>query len=365
MGHKVYISFKTEDAVYKSAIQEMAHLDYVDKSLNEPINSTDPDYILQRIRSGYLYDSTVTIFLIGAYGAENRGSVEQYYIKKELQASLYNSTLSAKSGILGIVLPSVETTVYGGTYACPTWVLQVMPMFFIVGGFANARSWAGAKGRGESSSAFVRSRLTRLGRPVVYFLGAWLCVDLLTFALDPGRISAFRWAFVVFVPLWFVGMYGVVCAAAPAMLWLHRRFGLGVVVALLPLLVVLDQVRMHGGPGLLGAISTPLVWVFVHQLGVVYAEFDLSTDRMTSAAVAMLGLVLLVLAVGFGGYDASMVATPGGRSNLLPTTAAIAFTGVFQVGLLGLVAPALRRLASRRNVWTLQGVTLGFLIQMR
>ena len=120
MGHKVYISFKTEDAVYKSAIQEMAHLDYVDKSLNEPINSTDPDYILQRIRSGYLYDSTVTIFLIGAYGAENRGSVEQYYIKKELQASLYNSTLSAKSGILGIVLPSVETTVYGGTYACPT-----------------------------------------------------------------------------------------------------------------------------------------------------------------------------------------------------------------------------------------------------
>ena len=77
MGHKVYISFKTEDAVYKSAIQEMAHLDYVDKSLNEPINSTDPDYILQRIRSGYLYDSTVTIFLIGAYGAENRGSVEQ------------------------------------------------------------------------------------------------------------------------------------------------------------------------------------------------------------------------------------------------------------------------------------------------
>ena len=232
-----------------------------------------------------------------------------------------------------------------------TWVLQVMPMFFIVGGFANARSWAGAKGRGESSSAFVRSRLTRLGRPVVYFLGAWLCVDLLTFALDPGRISAFRWAFVVFVPLWFVGMYGVVCAAAPAMLWLHRRFGLGVVVALLPLLVVLDQVRMHGGPGLLGAISTPLVWVFVHQLGVVYAEFDLSTDRMTSAAVAMLGLVLLVLAVGFGGYDASMVATPGGRSNLLPTTAVIAFTGVFQVGLLGLVAPALRRLASRRNVW--------------
>ena len=55
MGHKVYISFKTEDVFYKSTIQGMRHLDYVDKSLNEPINSTDPDYVLQRIRADYLY----------------------------------------------------------------------------------------------------------------------------------------------------------------------------------------------------------------------------------------------------------------------------------------------------------------------
>lgn len=120
MGHKVYISFKTEDADYKAAIQAMPHLDYVDKSLNEPVNSTDPDYILQRIRADYLNDSTVSIFLIGSYGAENRGELEQYYIKKELQASLYNSAASAKSAILGVVLPSVESTVYGGTYTCST-----------------------------------------------------------------------------------------------------------------------------------------------------------------------------------------------------------------------------------------------------
>ena len=118
MGHKVYISFKAEDAAYKAAIQAMPGLDYVDKSLNEPINSIDPEYILRRIRSDYLNDSTVTIFLIGAFGAENRGAAEQYYIKKELQASLYNTAISAKSGILGIVLPSMESTVYGGTYTC-------------------------------------------------------------------------------------------------------------------------------------------------------------------------------------------------------------------------------------------------------
>lgn len=98
----------------------MPHLDYVDKSLNDPINSTDPDYILQRIRSDYLNESTVTIFLIGGYGSEYQGVIEQYYIKKELQASLYNSSANTKNGILGVVLPSMESTVYGGTYACST-----------------------------------------------------------------------------------------------------------------------------------------------------------------------------------------------------------------------------------------------------
>ena len=94
-------------------------------------------------------------------------------------------------------------------------------------------------------------------------------------------------------------------------------------------------------------VTTPLVWLFVHQLGVLYAHSDLSSDRVCAAAVTVLGLVLIVLAVVFGPYDASMVATRGGSSNLLPTTAAIAFTAVFQLGLLGLVAPGLRRLAAR------------------
>lgn len=96
----------------------MDHLDYIDKSLNEPINSTDPDYILQQIRSEYLNTSTVTIFLIGKYGAETLGADEQYYIKRELQASLYNSSLSTKNGILGIVLPCMYDAVYGPSYDC-------------------------------------------------------------------------------------------------------------------------------------------------------------------------------------------------------------------------------------------------------
>lgn len=120
MAHKCFISFKTEDIAYKNHIRDEMDIDMIDKSLDEPINSWDDDYIMQRIRVDYLSDSTVTIFLIGTRSSENLGSHEQRYIKKELQASLYNSVNNTKNGILGIVLPSMYDSIYQGSYNCPT-----------------------------------------------------------------------------------------------------------------------------------------------------------------------------------------------------------------------------------------------------
>lgn len=118
MAHKCYISFKTEDVFYKKYIQDHLNVDMIDKSLNEPIDSEDPDYILRRIRSEYLSDSTVTLHLIGSFSAENLGKKEQLFIKRELQASLFNGRDSPRSGILGIVLPEIEDKIYTGAYVC-------------------------------------------------------------------------------------------------------------------------------------------------------------------------------------------------------------------------------------------------------
>lgn len=44
MGHKCFISFKTEDAYYKKEIQKWSEknkVDMIDKSLNTPIDSDD------------------------------------------------------------------------------------------------------------------------------------------------------------------------------------------------------------------------------------------------------------------------------------------------------------------------------------
>ena len=73
---------------------------------------------MRKIREDYLSDSTVTIFLIGNYSAEDLGHEEQKYIKRELQASLYNGVGNSRSGILGVVLPQMNEKIYKGLKAC-------------------------------------------------------------------------------------------------------------------------------------------------------------------------------------------------------------------------------------------------------
>lgn len=121
MGHKCFISFKEEDAAYKKEIQSWVDnnkVDMIDESLNTPIDSDDEDYIMRKIREDYLSDSTVTIFLIGSHCSENLGWEEQKYIKRELQASLYNGTGNTRNGILGVVLPQMYGEIYKGQYNC-------------------------------------------------------------------------------------------------------------------------------------------------------------------------------------------------------------------------------------------------------
>ena len=120
MGHKCYISFKREDSNYKKKIQEDLDIDMIDKSLDEAIDSDDEDYILRKIIEDYLAKSTVTIHLIGLNSAESLGWEEQKFIKRELQASLYNGVGNTQNGLLGVVLPSAYDLVFKGSYNCST-----------------------------------------------------------------------------------------------------------------------------------------------------------------------------------------------------------------------------------------------------
>jgi hypothetical protein len=92
--------------------------------------------------------------------------------------------------------------------------------------------------RGEPTSAFVRSRLERLVRPSLVFLGFWLIVQVALHLFDVGGAAGPRLggetrllrgmyppaATLPFGPLWFLGFYIVVVCIAPATIRLHRRF---------------------------------------------------------------------------------------------------------------------------------------------
>lgn len=117
MGLKATISFKSRALTFKEEIQSWSHLDYVEKSLSESIESSNFDYIMRKIRDDVLRDSTVTVVLIRTHSAEDLGPWERRYVKRELQASLYNGTGNTKSGIRSRVAYR-GTSVFGGSRMC-------------------------------------------------------------------------------------------------------------------------------------------------------------------------------------------------------------------------------------------------------
>lgn len=126
MRHKCFISYKKEDIEYKKELVSLFdERDVIDKSLDRIIDSEDGDYIIQKIRNDYLKDSTVTILLIGTHSSENEGvdwlgREKNYFIKREIQASLYNGKWNTRNGVLGIVLPDMYDKIYKGKYSCST-----------------------------------------------------------------------------------------------------------------------------------------------------------------------------------------------------------------------------------------------------
>ena len=141
-----------------------------------------------------------------------------------------------------------------------TWLFQVMPVFFLVGGYANALSWRSARGRGLPYAGWLRRRLRRLLVPVVPLLAAWLVTATLA-DLAGVPAAALRTASqVALVPTWFLAAYVVVCALAPATVWLWERLGWGSVVAGSVLAGTVDLVSIGTDTVAVGFANYVVVW---------------------------------------------------------------------------------------------------------
>jgi len=258
-----------------------------------------------------------------------------------------------------VVVPAFSGGRFDGVNALETvplmrvlsWVFQVMPLFFVLGGYANAHSWRSARGKGGSYAEWLRTRLVRLLRPSVVFVGVWVGAGALLRVLgtDPELVRLMAWLAVV--PVWFLAVYVVVVAAAPLLLALHERYGLRVLVALAVLATLVDYLRL--GTEIDGVEWTNFFWVFLfaQQLGFVWADGTLNRSRGTPLVLFVGGLAALVALTQLGPYPLSMVGVPGEDvANNAPPTITLIALGIAQCGLALLLRARVARWAERPAV---------------
>jgi hypothetical protein len=232
-----------------------------------------------------------------------------------------------------------------------TWVVQVMPLFFLVGGKVNAGSLERARSEGRTASEWVRKRARRLLRPLFPLLILWLSAGpLLAWAgVDPDLIE--RTTETALIPLWFLVVYLLVIMLAPMTERLHRRFGLSLIGVAVLLVVLVDGLDRLGAP-MVGELNHLLVFGIAHQLGYLWADDRLPTGTR-SLHLTWIGLGTAVLLVGAFGYPLSMVGIEAGAdSNATPPTLALLALAVAQLGIvLVLQDPAERWLRSHPVTW--------------
>jgi hypothetical protein len=229
-----------------------------------------------------------------------------------------------------------------------TWVFQVMPLFFFVGGYAHWIVWKKTTERGAGWAAFVGGRLRRLLVPAVGVAGTWLMISLV--------ISGFRsigWLSdaigLIIMPLWFLGIYAFLVLLAPAAISAHRRWGPIVLVWLAGSAAVFDVLRFAHDQEWAGLVNFAVIWGFCHQLGLHYRLLA-EAPRQVGWMLLWSGLFALSALTSFGLYPRSMVGIPGDRfSNMGPPTLAIVALLVLQVGLATLLRrPVMGRLDRSR-----------------
>jgi hypothetical protein len=233
-----------------------------------------------------------------------------------------------------------------------TWILQVMPIFFMVGGYANGISWRAARRDGKSYAAWLEDRLRRLVWPLLPLLVAWVMIVAGEYARGV-RPELIRYGSqVAFIPVWFLAVYIVIVLLVPALEALWSRLGMWAFWALTAAAGVIDIAYFAGGLRWLGFANYIFVWGAIFVLGYAWLD-DRFPDRRMLLVYAALGLLALLVFVHMGPYPVSMIGVPEDPiSNTTPPKVTLIALAIVQGGLLlALQAPARRWLAGRK-AWT-------------
>ena len=232
-----------------------------------------------------------------------------------------------------------------------TWVFQVMPVFFLVGGYSNGVSWTATVQRGGSYSNWLTSRVQRLINPVLPLFLAWIAfivgarmvgMNAETIALASG---------LALIPVWFLAVYILVVALVPVTRWAWNRFGMGSFWALLATAALVDIANLGVGVPLVKYSNFIFVWAGMHQLGYAW-EAGILDGTAKRLALAAGGLALLGLLMVFGPYPLSFIGVPGDAfTNSMPPKLTIFALGIAQTGIVLACERRARALLERSALW--------------
>jgi hypothetical protein len=233
-----------------------------------------------------------------------------------------------------------------------TWAFQVMPVFFLVGGYSNAISWQSARRKGRSYSEWLQVRLQRLAGPVLPLLVMWiiLAAGAQWLGLRPEMVKVASQ--MALIPIWFLAVYVMVVVLVPITFSAWQKYRFKSFVLLVLAAAVNDYLFFAADLKSLGWLNYGFVWLAVHQLGYAWRDGFMAGARPGLAWVIGGGALLIGL-IAFGPYPVSMVSVPGQEiSNSLPPKLSMLTLGIVQCGLLLSIESPMRRWLDRITPWT-------------
>lgn len=245
--------------------------------------------------------------------------------------------------------PSVLGTIRWGQWV--TLAFQVMPVFFLVGGYAAAISWAGHARRGGSAVDWLRARTMRLLLPTAaYVLLALVAVAVcIALGAPAGTLALAGWA--IALQLWFLPVYLALTALTPVLHAAHRRWGLAVPAAMAVAGIAVDFIVIYAGHKPLGWLNYVLVWGAVYQVGFAWQDGTLTRNRRLLPTLAAVGALTFAGLVVFGPFPPSLIGVPGDRvDNTAPPSAALVAYIAVQIPVVVAAAPAIRHWLDRKSV---------------
>ncbi|HZV25584.1 MAG TPA: acyltransferase [Acidothermaceae bacterium] len=215
-----------------------------------------------------------------------------------------------------------------------TLIFQVVPLFFLVGGYASALSWTRYRATGGSPFGWTQRRARRLLVPTAGYIAAMsvTVVACTAAGADRGDLEEAGWA--LSLHLWFLAPYLLLLLLTPALLALHRRYRIAVPAVMAATAVLIDVAVIKGHWHFVGWANYLLVWGTFHQLGFAWHDGFLAGRRGRALVLATAALFALVTLIWWGPYPVSMVGVPGARiQNASPPSAALLAFGLAQIGI--------------------------------